>query len=75
MLTTALQWMIGKIPVNLIPLQFRPAAVVLKRLIPYLGSDTFFLRDIRLNDVCRVQDTLAASWRGHGVASSLSTKV
>ncbi|EIN13855.1 hypothetical protein PUNSTDRAFT_79718 [Punctularia strigosozonata HHB-11173 SS5] len=37
MLTTALQWMVSRIPVNLVPVQFRPAAMILKRLIPYLG--------------------------------------
>jgi len=36
-LTTALKWLLDHIPMMIIPPQFRPAAKMLKRLVPYLG--------------------------------------
>ncbi|KZV65602.1 hypothetical protein PENSPDRAFT_655648 [Peniophora sp. CONT] len=35
--TTALQWMLGHVPVALVPPQFRPGLILAQRLVPYLG--------------------------------------
>ena len=35
--TTALQWMLGHVPVTLVPLEFRPGLILAQRLVPYLG--------------------------------------
>ncbi|VDB94509.1 unnamed protein product [Peniophora sp. CBMAI 1063] len=35
--TTALQWMLGHVPVTLVPPQFRPGLILAQRLVPYLG--------------------------------------
>ncbi|EPQ60301.1 hypothetical protein GLOTRDRAFT_67779 [Gloeophyllum trabeum ATCC 11539] len=37
MFTTALKWLCDHIPVSLLPLQLRPAAILVRRLIPYVG--------------------------------------
>lgn len=37
MITTALKWLIGHLPVKLMPPQLRPAMFFLQRLIPFLG--------------------------------------
>jgi len=37
MITAALKWLLDKVPMMLIPPPFRPAAMMLKRLTPYLG--------------------------------------
>ena len=36
-MTTALKWLLDRIPVKLFPPQFRPILMALKRLAPYLG--------------------------------------
>jgi hypothetical protein len=37
MLTTALQWLFNKLPMAVVPLQFRPGVMVAKRFLPYVG--------------------------------------
>ncbi|KAI9455902.1 hypothetical protein BJY52DRAFT_1224430 [Lactarius psammicola] len=36
-LTTALQWLLGQVPLTVVPPQFRPGLLVAQRLVPYLG--------------------------------------
>jgi hypothetical protein len=36
-LTTALQWMLGHVPLTLVPAQFRAGVLIARRLVPYLG--------------------------------------
>ena len=36
-LTTALQWLLGRVPLTLIPPQFRAGVLITRRLVPYLG--------------------------------------
>lgn len=43
MLTTALQWLLAKIPLMLIPVQFRPAVKMLKTLSPVVGYVGVFI--------------------------------
>ncbi|CAK5264396.1 unnamed protein product, partial [Mycena citricolor] len=43
MITAALKWMLDKIPIAVVPPQIRPAALVLKRLAPYLGYVGVFI--------------------------------
>jgi hypothetical protein len=42
-ITTALKWIIDKIPLTLIPLQFRPAVAMLKTLSPLVGYVGVFI--------------------------------
>lgn len=37
LITTALKWLLDHIPTTFLPVQFRPAATLLKRLVPLLG--------------------------------------
>ena len=37
MLTTALQWLLGHVPLTLVPPQFRAGILIARRLVPYLG--------------------------------------
>ncbi|KAI0066510.1 hypothetical protein BV25DRAFT_1820485 [Artomyces pyxidatus] len=37
MITTALQWLLGRVPLTIVPLQFRPGLMIAQRLVPYLG--------------------------------------
>lgn len=37
MITTALKWLLDRVPIKLFPPQFRPILMALKRLAPYLG--------------------------------------
>ncbi|KZT30951.1 hypothetical protein NEOLEDRAFT_1053093 [Neolentinus lepideus HHB14362 ss-1] len=37
MFTTALKWLCDNIPVSILPIQLRPAAVLVTRLLPYVG--------------------------------------
>ena len=43
MLTTALKWVLDKIPLMLIPVQFRPAVITLKKLSPVVGYVGVFI--------------------------------
>jgi hypothetical protein len=43
MITTALKWLLDRIPVKLFPPQFRPILMMLKRLAPYLGYIGVFI--------------------------------
>lgn len=43
LITTALKWLLDHLPVKLVPPQFRPVLMVLKRLIPYLGYIGVFI--------------------------------
>ena len=43
MITTALKWLLDRIPVKLFPPQFRPILMMLKRLVPYLGYIGVFI--------------------------------
>jgi len=43
MLTTALKWLLDKIPLMLIPVQFRPAVKMLKKLSPVVGYVGVFI--------------------------------
>jgi hypothetical protein len=36
-LTTALQWLLGHVPLTVVPSQFRLGFVIAQRLVPYLG--------------------------------------
>ncbi|KAI0275274.1 hypothetical protein BC834DRAFT_41667 [Gloeopeniophorella convolvens] len=36
-LTTALQWLLGHVPLTVVPPQFRPGLLIAQRLVPYLG--------------------------------------
>lgn len=36
-LTTALQWLLGRVPLTVVPPQFRPGLLIAQRLVPYLG--------------------------------------
>ncbi|KAF8257841.1 hypothetical protein EI94DRAFT_1835376 [Lactarius quietus] len=36
-ITTALQWLLGQVPLTVLPPQFRPGLLVAQRLVPYLG--------------------------------------
>jgi len=36
-ITTALQWLFSHIPIAIIPLPLQPAALILERIVPYLG--------------------------------------
>jgi hypothetical protein len=36
-LTTALQWLLSRVPLTLVPPQFRPGVLIARRLVPYLG--------------------------------------
>ena len=36
-LTTALQWLLGQVPLTVVPPQFRPGLLIAQRLVPYLG--------------------------------------
>ena len=36
-LTTALQWLLGRVPLNVVPPQFRVGFLIAQRLVPYLG--------------------------------------
>jgi hypothetical protein len=36
-LTTALQWLLGQVPLTVVPPQFRPGLLLTQRLVPYLG--------------------------------------
>ena len=37
MITTALQWLLGHVPLTVVPPQFRVGVLVARRLVPYLG--------------------------------------
>jgi hypothetical protein len=37
MLTTALQWLLAKIPLAAVPPQMKPGVMIAKRLVPYVG--------------------------------------
>jgi hypothetical protein len=37
MLTTSIQWLFGKLPLAVVPLQFRPGLLIAKRFLPYIG--------------------------------------
>lgn len=37
MITTALKWLLDRLPINLFPPQFRPVLMIIQRLGPYLG--------------------------------------
>ena len=37
MITTALQWLLGRVPLTLVPPQFRPGVLIARRLVPFLG--------------------------------------
>jgi hypothetical protein len=43
MVTTALKWMLDKIPLMLVPVQFRPAVTMLKKLSPVVGYVGVFI--------------------------------
>lgn len=43
MITAALKWMLDKIPIMLIPVQFRPAVKLLKQLGPLVGYVGVFI--------------------------------
>jgi hypothetical protein len=43
MITTALKWLLDRIPVKVFPPQFRPILMLLKRLAPYLGYIGVFI--------------------------------
>jgi len=43
MVATALKWLLQKIPVAIIPVQFRPAVILLKRLSPLTGYIGIFI--------------------------------
>ncbi|KAJ6601416.1 hypothetical protein DFH09DRAFT_1355570 [Mycena vulgaris] len=43
MITTALKWLLDKVPLMMLPPQIRPAIMVLKRLTPYLGYVGVFI--------------------------------
>ncbi|KAF8506526.1 hypothetical protein F5888DRAFT_1602652 [Russula emetica] len=36
-ITAALQWMLGRVPLTLVPPQFRSGVLIARRLVPYLG--------------------------------------
>ena len=36
-LTTALQWLLGQVPLSVLPPQFRPGLLIAQRLVPYIG--------------------------------------
>ncbi|KAI0315660.1 hypothetical protein OF83DRAFT_1130888 [Amylostereum chailletii] len=36
-ITTALQWLLGHVPLTILPPQFRPGLLIAQRLVPYLG--------------------------------------
>jgi hypothetical protein len=36
-ITTALQWLLGRVPLTVVPPQFRAGVLVAQRLVPYLG--------------------------------------
>ncbi len=36
-LTTALQWLLGHVPLTVVPPQFRPGLLIAQRLVPFLG--------------------------------------
>jgi hypothetical protein len=36
-ITTALQWLLSKVPLSVLPPQFRPGLLVAQRLVPYIG--------------------------------------
>jgi hypothetical protein len=36
-ITTALQWLLGQVPLSVLPPQFRPGLLVAQRLVPYIG--------------------------------------
>ena len=42
-ITTALQWLFGRIPLAIVPPQYRAGVMVTKRLVPYLGYIGGFL--------------------------------
>ena len=42
-ITTALQWLFGRIPLAIVPPQYRASVMVTKRLVPYLGYIGGFL--------------------------------
>ncbi len=37
LLTTALKWLLDHIPTTFLPVQVRPAAMLLRRLVPFIG--------------------------------------
>jgi hypothetical protein len=43
MITTALKWLLDRIPIKLFPPQFQPIIMMLKRLAPYLGYIGVFI--------------------------------
>lgn len=43
MVTAALKWMLDKIPLMLVPVQFRPAVIMLKKLSPVVGYIGVFI--------------------------------
>lgn len=43
MITTALKWLLDKIPIALVPVQFRPAVKMLKQLSPLVGYIGIFI--------------------------------
>lgn len=43
MITSALKWLIGKIPMMFVPVQFKPAVALLKRLSPVVGYVGIFI--------------------------------
>ncbi|KAF8913218.1 hypothetical protein CPB84DRAFT_529743 [Gymnopilus junonius] len=43
MITTALKWLLDKIPIALVPIQFRPAVKMLKQLSPVVGYIGIFI--------------------------------
>ncbi|KAI0308355.1 hypothetical protein B0F90DRAFT_1807560 [Multifurca ochricompacta] len=36
-ITTALQWLLGQVPLSVVPPQFRPGFLIAQRLVPYIG--------------------------------------
>jgi hypothetical protein len=36
-ITTALQWLLGRVPLSVVPPQFRAGVLIAQRLVPYIG--------------------------------------
>jgi len=36
-ITTALQWLLGRVPLTLVPSQFRAGILIARQLVPFLG--------------------------------------
>jgi hypothetical protein len=36
-ITTALQWLLSRVPITLVPPQFRAGVLIARRIVPYLG--------------------------------------